>query len=506
MLKLYMLILSASIAHAMVGQSSIQWQQNFGTEYYDDALKLIQDPEGNIIVMGTEKHVDITGNPRPYLMVTKMDPAGQEVWKAYHDVALETHNLPGDYIIGKHFYSEHFGQRILNVVISFQAQDILYMLEDVSGAFHSYQYIQSPVFTLTQDQVEYYASVECSVQLACYGPDSLFIQRINPVPDSNFNVIGWTFEMKQHHRTAPIQGHYDFDLNDIATDEEGNVYLLAQIERWDFLFCTDCNDIFIDGWSMLFKIDSSGNLLDEKRLNITTAVVSSLSFISVSSDEIVIRINDINQAGTAVETSVFKVNDQLDIEATFTLDRVYNYLITDDQQFLYAVTNVYDPNDPEIKGESDALVVKFNPDGEIVWRSYYGGSSFDFPKGITVLPDGSIIFLANTSSDDFDVAFQHGYQDIWVVSLKEEITGIGEEYNEISALVYPNPVNSHIHVESTTPIKEINVFDAMGALLFSERNKDSAMEIDFSGWPAGLYVLQIFDDHGNMITRKVNRI
>ena len=151
-------------------------------------------------------------------------------------------------------------------------------------------------------------------------------------------------------------------------------------------------------------------------------------------------------------------------------------------------------------------MVKFNPDGEIVWRSYYGGSSFDFPKGITVLPDGSIVFLANTSSDDFDVAFQHGYQDIWVVSLKEETTGIGEESNEISALVYPNPVNSHIHVESTTPIKEINVFDAMGALLFSERNKDSAMEIDFSGWPAGLYVLQIFDDHRNMITRKVNRI
>ena len=54
--------------------------------------------------------------------------------------------------------------------------------------------------------------------------------------------------MKQSFRTAPITGHYDFDIQDIRFDQDGYAYLLVQIERWDFQFCTDCADAFVDAW------------------------------------------------------------------------------------------------------------------------------------------------------------------------------------------------------------------------------------------------------------------
>jgi hypothetical protein len=331
------------------------------------------------------------------------------------------------------------------------------------------------------------------------------VQRINPIPDSNFNVIGWTFEWHQNLRTAPIQGHYDIDNNDIATDEEGNVYLLSQIERWDFNFCTDCNDVFIDGWSMLFKFDPDGKLLDQERLNITTAVVSSLRFLSVSSEEVVVRIDDINNAGTAVETSIFIIDEDLEIDESFTLDKFYNHVATDEEQNIYAVTNVYDPNDPEIKGESDVQVVKFDDEGELLWKSYYGGSSFDYPRGFVLLPEGGLAFLANTESTDFDIEENHGYNDMWLVKLSENTTAV-EETDPFSFSFYPNPTVDVVNILSPDLIQTIEVLDITGQKQMEKQASGNASTLHLEHLSTGSYFLRITDSAGRQVTKKIVRI
>ncbi len=103
---------------SIFAQTSIEWQKIIGTLNYDNALKIINDEEGNIIFMGIEPHEDLTGNLRNYLIASKVDVEGNEIGKKYYDVAFETYSIPFDYSIGEHFYTESNGQKIINLVIN----------------------------------------------------------------------------------------------------------------------------------------------------------------------------------------------------------------------------------------------------------------------------------------------------------------------------------------------------------------------------------------------------
>src|SRR6187397_889047 len=78
-------------------QPSIAWQQSIGNVNGDNALQLFKDPQGDMIIIGSELHQDFTGNYRDYLTTVKMDPEGNEIWKTYHDIAFDLFNPPVDY-------------------------------------------------------------------------------------------------------------------------------------------------------------------------------------------------------------------------------------------------------------------------------------------------------------------------------------------------------------------------------------------------------------------------
>ena len=478
-----------NISHSLVAQTTIEWQKTIGTEFIDDARKILNAPDGNIVIFGTEPHEDFTGNLRIYLMVSKLDTDGNEIWKKYHDVGFETNTVSFDYYFGEHFYTEQNGQAILNVVLDIGNDLILYKLNDEDGNFFSFEYLQSPELLLTSDNSKFIAPTECSVQLACYGPDSLTLQKINPFADSNFSFIAWEYGIKQNLRTAQIQGHYDFDVNDIAVDEDGNVYLLVQIERWDFLFCTDCNDEFVDSWNMLYKFSPEGELLGHERLNITTAVVSYTNFLSVAGGNISVRIDDINNQGTAVLSSIFQVDYGLNVTEQFDLDRYYNHMTADASGNIYSVTNVYDPNDPNIKGLSDVYVTKFNEEGQVQWASYYGGSSFDFPRGFVLTSDNGIAFLANTESTDFDVEENIGFQDMWLVKLSEGTTGVEDGDDETEISVYPNPTSDVIYFTTTEQIQNVRIMDVSGKEVM--RSNASSNFVSLGALNAGSYLIEV---------------
>ncbi|MDQ3017389.1 MAG: T9SS type A sorting domain-containing protein, partial [Bacteroidota bacterium] len=287
------------------------------------------------------------------------------------------------------------------------------------------------------------------------------VEKINPIPDSVFNFVDWRFEIKQNFRTNPIQGHYDFDNNDVTMDEDGNVYLLTQIERWDFQFCTDCGDAFVDAFCEIFKFDTNGLLVKHVKLKTSKAVVSGMEFLKCADGDIVVRLNDINASNTAILTTVYRLDYDLSLEKEFTMDQFYNHLVVDENLNVIACTNVYDPNDPNIKGASDAVVTKYNKDGMFQWKSYYGGTSFDFPRGAVMTSEGGIVFLANTSSTDFDIAENYGSQDIWVVKLTEGTTG-NEDLGEEKIFIFPNPTADYIHIASNTAVFKMRIVDLLG--------------------------------------------
>lgn len=372
----------------------------------------------------------------------------------------------------------------------------MYQLLDATGEFASFDNLSSSDLTINREKVKVTARTICSVQQSCYGPDSLIIVKIKPFPDSNFNVIAWTFELKQDIRTHPIQGHYDIDVNDITTDEEGNVYILLQIERWDFQFCTDCADAFIDAYSMIYKLNAQGDLQGHVKLNTTTAVVSHMQFLSVANGDIIIRENDINAAGNEVLTTVYHTDYFLVLKDEFNLDRQYNYLVADANLNIYGVTNVYDIYDPNIKGESDVLVTKFNISGLQEWKSYYGGTSFDFPKGMVLTSNGGLAFFANTESTDFDVEMNHGFEDMWLVKLREEITGVDDQ-EELNISFYPNPTFDQITFSNAEGVVQVIVGDMTGKQLFKQTLNASNNTISVEGLARGTYFLHVTDTKQN---------
>ena len=487
-----------------LSQTHIAWQKSIGTEYADKAISVFQDLHGNTIVVGKEPHMDFTGNIRDYMMLTKLDPEGHQIWKTYHDVALETFSLPVDYSVGAHFYAEDFGDTLLTLIISISGRTLQYRVLDQTGDYYFYEDLPAPVVDINRKNEKAFAVTLCSQALSCYGPDSLIVQSFDPTPDSFiFNPILWTFEMKQNLRTTPIQGHYDFNVQDIRLDTDGGVFLLVQIERWDFQFCTDCGDAFIDAWCEIFKFDKQGVLVKNTNLKTSKAVVSSMRFIQMYDDNMLIQINDINAAGTKVLSSIYRVSKELAVEKKFDLDLLYPYVQADKDLNIFTVRNVFDENDPNVKGLSDIIVSGYTPDGVLRWKQYFGGSNWEFPQGLSLSDDGGIFFLANSESVDFDVAENFGSQDIWVVKLLEGgTTGIGNPPVVGSLSVYPNPCSNYINVSGADKLN-IGVFDIHGTKVICQQMDAAQVRLDLKDLPAGTYVIKGMDEKQNVFTARV---
>ena len=119
---------SLFIVNSLDSQTSIEWQKSIGTTVDDYALKIFTDPEGNLVVAGNENHKDLTGQYHTYLMITKMDEDGQEIWKKYHDVAFQTFSPPVNYTVGKHYYSTEFGQLLINLHVENIVQHAVHLV------------------------------------------------------------------------------------------------------------------------------------------------------------------------------------------------------------------------------------------------------------------------------------------------------------------------------------------------------------------------------------------
>lgn len=64
-------------------------------------------------------------------------------------------------------------------------------------------------------------------------------------------------------------------------------------------------------------------------------------------------------------------------------------------------------------GNADAWVIKFNPNGDLIWQKTFGGAAFDSAKSITPLQNGDFAIAGNTRSN-IDGFVNKGQNDAWV--------------------------------------------------------------------------------------------
>ncbi len=71
----------------------------------------------------------------------------------------------------------------------------------------------------------------------------------------------------------------------------------------------------------------------------------------------------------------------------------------------------------ENKGVEDGYVIKIDSLGDVVWQHTFGGSNSDFLTSGALTDDGGYMILGYTDSNDGDINFNHGYQDVWILKL-----------------------------------------------------------------------------------------
>jgi hypothetical protein len=81
-----------------------------------------------------------------------------------------------------------------------------------------------------------------------------------------------------------------------------------------------------------------------------------------------------------------------------------------------------------------------------------------------------------------------------IVSAKNEYFGIK---------ISPNPVNDRLTIESSTPIEQIEIINAVGQVL--KTFSGSKLTLDVESLPKGTYFLKTYSKDQNFITKQFNK-
>lgn len=146
-----------------------------------------------------------------------------------------------------------------------------------------------------------------------------------------------------------------------------------------------------------------------------------------------------------------------------------NDLATDPDGNLYVVGSSFSPNNigtmgthqPSSDGSGDALLVKYNPEGQRIWGTYYGGEEADILNDIAIDANGSIYLVGNarsisgiTTANANQSSFAGGLWDGMLLKFNTDGQRIWGTYlggpTEDLALAVAVTSPSHIFVAGTT--------------------------------------------------------
>ncbi len=99
-------------------------------------------------------------------------------------------------------------------------------------------------------------------------------------------------------------------------------------------------------------------------------------------------------------------------------DEAQDLLINPDGSFfLLSTTNSTNGDIVGQHGDYDYWLIKFDANGNILWKKMYGGTGKDYPERLLKTADGNLLMFGISSSIDGDVIGLHTTQDMWAVKI-----------------------------------------------------------------------------------------
>lgn len=210
----------------------------------------------------------------------------------------------------------------------------------------------------------------------------------------------------------------------VTETTQGNFLIAGSSDSNDFNISE--NKGAYDFW--ITKISPAGDLLLEKSFG--GSGIDQARAITATNDGNFIAVGDtrsadvdvaVNNGAADVWIVKFSSEGTLIWEKTIggsSFDVARAIYKTQDNGFLIAGSSRSLDNGFENKGQNDALILKTDKNGNMLWQKTVGGSEIDFLYDVAELNNKSIIAVGESSSSDQDISENKGFTDALIIQIK----------------------------------------------------------------------------------------
>ena len=155
-------------------------------------------------------------------------------------------------------------------------------------------------------------------------------------------------------------------------------------------------------------------------------------------------------------------------------------------------------------GYTDAMVIKCESNGDVIWRRYAIGDAHDVFASITVLNDGDLIAYGSTTSSGGDVSGQHGAIDAWMVKFGGTNTIKGSIFSDANSNGIKEASEQYIDYGSIVITKNSDTF------LTTPRSGRFSLEVDTGNYVTRLKLpnnsfIAVPSSHNSSFTNYTNK-
>ena len=475
---------------------NLLWAKGIGGNNWDEVFSITKDKNNNIFVTGRFNSDTLYLGGNNYLLsqyngynmfVLKYDAAGTLQWaKGAYSVFSGFSNTQG------------------NDVVTDQSNNIY-----VAGFFDGNGYFDNLTST--------------------FGIQNMFIAKYN----SNGNLL-W---MRKGEVTNGSNGSYNDGIQGIAVDTNYNIYATGKLTDSISFNGTKYGGNTVDGNFMTFKMDSAGNI---QWLRTIGNGASNLN-ADIGKDIAVTPSGDVVVGGTTNDSSAFVMNgstntfyDKYSIalikyssNGNTIWDKRQSYLAVgynSPLSFENSINEVKINNQGEIyvtgrfmdsvnlfgtmmNGSiQDGFMAKLDNAGNHLWSVQCGGPYDDNSQALDIDPINNNVAIAGFFQDTLHfnggtTLISSGYEGFlaYIGTSIPSTTFETEVTKDI--MIYPNPSQDVVHIQSADPIREIMISDIAGNIMY--RSTTSLQQVNLQDFPSGLYLLKIQTKQGSVTKRIV---
>ena len=464
-MKLLLLTIASAFALSSYSQSpNIQWQNIIAGNDIDVVNKTIQSSNGDFYSVGNT-HSSI-GNMNNYHgawdgWISKIDITGNFVWKkpiggSHHDYLTDIiQTSDGNYIACGTSYSSDGD--LSSIPYSTTSKNIWLIKFNDSGIIWQQKYggsgeIGYNINTLIKESADGNLHIFANSESKDQDIQNYYGTSWNDIIYLKLTPNGTIISQKN------FGGSEDENLGNFAFTSDGGIVISGSTRSIDFdvsqhIAATGSYDAWV------FKIDGSANLVWEKSFKVSYNT-SGLSIRELSNHNIIFNSLDSTTFGDGILT-VLSPNGNVIWRKSYggsSIDKIDDVIEMNPNSLFFSGHTYSVDGDLAFNQKGEAIwIAEIDSMGNIKSGDTYGGSMMDNGAIITKTNDNSLLLSCASSSNDYDVINPYTWScwcaEGWIVKLNPTTVGIQEtQLTNNTFSIFPNPANDILHINTSTSL------------------------------------------------------